>query len=143
MGNSQESCIFVVNMQKYVHTIKIFMTETRKLVNSIIEGIQEKKGHRIRVADLRNIDDTICQYLVICEGNSPTQVAAIEDSVWDAVQKQTGEKPRSVDGLRNSLWVAMDYTDVVVHVFVPDAREFYDIDNLWDDAEMEEIPDEV
>ena len=143
MGNSQESCIFVVNLQKYVHTIKIFMTETRKLVNSIIEGIQEKKGHRIRVADLRNIDDTICQYLVICEGNSPTQVAAIEDSVWDAVQKQTGEKPRSVDGLRNSLWVAMDYTDVVVHVFVPDAREFYDIDNLWDDAEMEEIPDEV
>ena len=143
MGNSQESCIFVVNLQKYVHTIKIFMTETRKLVNSIIEGIQEKKGHRIRVADLRNIDDTICLYLVICEGNSPTQVAAIEDSVWDAVQKQTGEKPRSVDGLRNSLWVAMDYTDVVVHVFVPDAREFYDIDNLWDDAEMEEIPDEV
>ena len=118
------------------------MTETRKLVNSVVEGIQEKKGHHIRVADLRGIDDTICQYLVICEGNTPTQVAAIEDSVWDTVHKQTGEKPRAVDGLRNSLWVAMDYTDVVVHVFVPDAREFYDIDNLWEDAEMEEVADE-
>ena len=118
------------------------MTEARKLVNSVVEGIQEKKGHRIRVADLRGIDDTICQYLVICEGNSPTQVAAIEDSVWDKVHEQTGEKPRAVDGLRNSLWVAMDYTDVVVHVFVPDAREFYDIDNLWEDAEMEEVAED-
>lgn len=117
------------------------MTETKKLVQSIIEGIQEKKGHRIRVADLTNIDDTICKYLVVCEGNSPSQVQAIEDSVWDMVFKNEGEKPRAVDGLRNSLWVAMDYTDVIVHIFVPDAREFYDIDHLWEDADMEDVPD--
>lgn len=117
------------------------MTETRKLVNSIVEGIQEKKGHHIRVADLTGIEDTICRYMVVCEGNSPSQVAAIEDSVWDIVFKQTGQKPTTIDGLRNSLWIAMDYTDVVVHVFVPDARQFYDIDNLWEDATTEEIPD--
>ena len=117
------------------------MTETQKLVKSIIEGIQDKKGHGIRVADLTQIEDTICKYLVIAEGNSPSQVKAIEDSVWDKVFEQTGEKPRTIDGLRNSLWVAMDYTDVVVHVFLPEAREFYDIDHLWEDAETEEIPD--
>lgn len=118
------------------------MTATKQLVKSIIEGIQEKKGHNIRVADLTGIDDTICKYLVICEGNSPTQVQAIEDNVWDKVFEQNGEKPRAIDGLRNSLWVAMDYTDVVVHVFLPEARAFYDIDNLWEDAAMEEIPED-
>ncbi len=118
------------------------MEETKKLVQSIIEGIQEKKGHRIRVADLSGIDDTICKCLVVCEGNSPSQVQAIEDSVWDMVFKQIGEKPRAVDGLRNSLWVAMDYTDVIVHIFLPEAREFYDIDNLWEDAEIEDIPEQ-
>ncbi|MBQ2340957.1 MAG: RsfS/YbeB/iojap family protein, partial [Bacteroidaceae bacterium] len=51
------------------------------------------------------------------------------------------EKPRAIDGLRNSIWVALDYTDVMVHVFVPDARQFYDIDNLWDDADIQDIPD--
>ncbi|MDO4993593.1 MAG: ribosome silencing factor [Bacteroidales bacterium] len=118
------------------------MTTTKQLVKSIIEGIQEKKGHNIRVADLTGIEDTICKYLVICEGNSPTQVQAIEDSVWDKVFEQIGEKPRAIDGLRNSFWVAMDYTDVVVHVFLPEARAFYDIDNLWEDAAMEEIPED-
>ena len=118
------------------------MTASKQLVKSIIEGIQEKKGHNIRVADLTGIDDTICKYLVICEGNSPTQVQAIEDSVWDKAYEQTGEKPRSIDGLRNSLWVAMDYTDVVVHIFVPEARVFYDIDNLWEDAAIEEIAED-
>ena len=118
------------------------MTEVQKLVQSIIEGIQEKKGHNIRMADLTNIDDTICQYLVICEGNSPTQVKALEDSVWDKVFEQRGEKPRSVDGKQNNLWIAMDYTDVVVHLFVPEARLFYDIDNLWEDAEMQIIEED-
>ena len=118
------------------------MTETKRLLDSIVEGIQEKKGHHVRVADLTEIDDTICKYLVICEGNSPTQVQAIEDSVWDKVHEQTGQKPVAVDGLRNSLWVAMDYVDVVVHVFVPDARQFYDIDNLWEDAKMEDIAED-
>ena len=117
------------------------MNESKKLLDSIVEGIQEKKGHRIRIADLTNIGDTICNYLVICEGNTPTQVSAIADSVEDFSTKQVGEKPRAIDGLRNSIWVALDYTDVMVHVFVPDARQFYDINNLWDDADIQDIPD--
>lgn len=111
------------------------------LVHSIIEGVQEKKGTKIRVADLTGIKDSICDYLVICQGNSPSQVSAICDSV-EAVAKRTAhQSPVSIAGLRNSLWVAMDYTDVVVHIFVPEAREFYDVDHLWDDAENTDIPD--
>ena len=112
-----------------------------QLVTSIVEGIQEKKGHHISVADLTDIDDTICQYLVICDGNSPSHISAIYESVREMAQKHTGEKPNAVDGLRNSLWVAMDYAYVVVHIFLPETRQFYDIDHLWEDAQVEQIPD--
>ena len=112
-----------------------------KLIESIIEGIQEKKGHNIVVVDLTKINDTITNYLVICEGNSPTQVSAITDSVREFARKKTGNKPTAVDGTQNNLWVAMDYSDVAVHIFVPDAREFYDLESLWEDAEIERIPD--
>ena len=115
--------------------------KSNKLVNSIVEGIQEKKGHHISVADLTDIDDTICQYLVICDANSPSHISAIYESVRDFAQKNAGEKPNAVDGLRNSIWVAMDYADVVVHIFMPETREFYDIDHLWEDAKVELIPD--
>lgn len=113
----------------------------KQLVDAIVKGIQEKKGHAIRIADLTDIDDTICQYLVICEGNSPSQVAAIVDSVEDFAREEVGEKPVHVHGLNNALWAAMDYMDVMVHVFVPEAREFYDIDHLWEDADVVDIPD--
>lgn len=118
------------------------MSDTKELVENIVEGIRDRKGRRIRVADLTNIEDTICNYLVICEGNSPTQVNAIYESVWDLVHKSTHQKPAGTDGLRNSLWIAMDYSDVVVHVFVPEMRTFYDIDHLWEDATITDLPDE-
>lgn len=110
------------------------MKNKNKLIDAIVAGIEEKKGQNITVLDLHEISDTITQYLVICEGNTPIQVNAISDSVWDIVHERTGEKPVSTDGKRNNLWVAMDYVDVAVHVFVPEARTFYDIDNLWEDA---------
>lgn len=117
------------------------MSENETLVNAIIEGIQEKKGKKIRVVNLEGIDDTITKFLVICEGNTPTQVSAIQDSIREFARKKAQAKPTAVDGTRNCLWVAMDYVDVVAHVFVPDAREFYDVDNLWEDADITEIPD--
>ena len=116
------------------------MTETEKLVKSCIAGIQEKKGKKIRVVNLEGIDDTITKYLVIGEGNSPSQVAAITESVGDFTRKELNVRPSATDGTRNNLWVAIDYIEVV-HIFVPDAREFYDIDNLWEDAEITDIPD--
>lgn len=117
------------------------MNEARTLVKKITEGIQEKKGKNIVVADLTAIDDTICKYFVICQGNSPAQVSAIVDSIREYVRKETNDKPIAVDGLRNAEWVAMDYSDVIVHVFLPEVRSFYNLEHLWADAGLTRIPD--
>ncbi len=118
------------------------MTENiKQMVDTAIKGIQEKKGHAIKVVDMEGMDGVICQAFVICEGSSPTQVAAIADSVEETMRKDLGEKPIKVAGLENSIWVAMDYVDVIVHTFLPDAREFYNLEDLWQDAPIQEIAD--
>lgn len=117
------------------------MEQAKHLVQTIIKGIQEKKGSNIVVADLDGIDGTICQYFIICQGNSPTQVEAIADSVGETAREEMREKPAHVVGLENAQWVAMDYTDVLVHIFLPDVREYYDLEHLWEDAKLTHIPD--
>lgn len=117
------------------------MSETQKLIEAVTEGIQEKKGKRIIIADLTEIGDTICKYFIICQGNSPSQTSAITDSIIEKVRKSTHLKPTSVDGQKNAEWVAIDYFDVIVHVFLPETRDFYDLEHLWADARLTEIPD--
>lgn len=117
------------------------MNETKKLIQQITEGIQDKKGKKIVIADLTKIDDTICNYFVICQGNSPSQVTAIVESIRDFTRKGADTKPFAVDGLRNAEWVAMDYSDILVHVFLPETREFYNLEHLWADAKLTQIPD--
>ena len=117
------------------------MNDTSKLITEITEGIQDKKGRGIIVADLTQIDDTICQYFIVCQGNSPSQVLAIVDSIRERARIGAGSKPLSVDGMRNASWVALDYADVLVHVFLPEARAHYDLEHLWADAQLTAIPD--
>lgn len=117
------------------------MEQTSQLVNTITKGIQEKKGSSIVIADLTGIEGTICKYFVICQGNSPAQVEAITESVGDFARKELDEKPSAVAGQGNAQWVAMDYGDVLVHIFLPDVREFYDLEHLWADALLTRIPD--
>lgn len=117
------------------------MEQTKQLVQTITKGIQEKKGSNIVIADLSRIEGAICRYFVICQGSSPAQVEAITESVGDFARKHEGEKPVRVAGLQNAQWVAMDYTDVMVHIFLPDVREYYNLENLWEDAELTRIPD--
>ncbi len=117
------------------------MDETKNLIERIKEGIQEKKGKNIIIADLTNIEDTICQYFIICQGNSPAQINAIVESIKESVRKGTNSKPFAIDGLRNAQWVAMDYANVLVHVFQPEVRAFYNLENLWADAKLTRIPD--
>ena len=112
-----------------------------ELVKTITEAIQEKKGSGIVVADLTKIDGSISNYFIICEGNSPTQVEAICESVGDICRERLKEKPAHVVGLENAQWVAMDYGDVLVHIFLPDVREYYDLEHLWEDAPLTRIPD--
>ncbi|MBQ9356694.1 MAG: ribosome silencing factor [Prevotella sp.] len=118
------------------------MVQTETLVSSIVKGIQEKKGSNIVVADLSSIDGAICRQFVICQGGSPTQVEAITESIGDTVRKDMDEKPARVAGLENAQWVAMDYGDVLVHVFLPDVRQYYDLEHLWADAPLTHIPDD-
>lgn len=117
------------------------MDETQQLVKAITEGIQEKKGKQIVIADLTEIEDTICRYFVICQGNSPSHVAAITESVAELTRNRMHAKPTAVDGLRNAEWVAMDYSDVIAHIFLPEAHDFYDLEHLWEDANLTTIPD--
>ena len=117
------------------------MEETKQLVDIITEGIQEKKGSGIVIADLREIEGSIANYVVICQGSSPAQVEAIAESVSDFARKKAGEKPVNVVGLGNDQWVAIDYVDVLVHIFQPETRAFYDLENLWEDAPLTKIAD--
>lgn len=117
------------------------MNNSKELIEQITKGIQEKKGHNIVIVDLSDIEDTICNYFVICQGNSPTQLMAITDAVKDAAHEGAGQKPIATIGLQNAQWVAMDYGDVLVHIFLPEIREFYDLEHLWADAKLEKVPE--
>ena len=117
------------------------MTETKRLVETITKGIQEKKGSKIVVADLNGVDGAIANYFVICQGNSPTQIEAIAESIGETVRKELKEKPTHVVGLGLNQWVAIDFVDVMVHVFLPEMRTFYDLGHLWADAKLTHLPD--
>lgn len=87
------------------------------LLANIIKGIEEVKGENIDILDLREIDNTVCDYFVICNGNSNTQVNAIVGSIQKIVSKELKDKPWHVEGAENGEWVLMDYVNIVVHVF--------------------------
>jgi ribosome-associated protein len=110
-----------------------------QIVAEIIKGIEEVKGQEIQILDLREIENTVCDYFVICSGTSNTQVNAIVNSVQKLVSKSLKEKPWHVEGSDNAEWVLLDYVHVVVHVFQKHIREFYDIEGLWGDAKSVSI----
>jgi ribosome-associated protein len=107
---------------------------TDDLIACIIKGIDEVKGEDIQLLDLRDIENTVCDYFIICTGNSNTQVNAISGSVQKMVSKELKDKPWHIEGQTNAEWILMDYVNVVVHVFQKHIREYYDIESLWGDA---------
>jgi len=115
------------------------MNLKKDLLQSIIEGIQEKKGKNITTIELKNIQGSICDYFVICEGNTPTQVSAVADSIEDIVKKNTSENPIRVHGQQLAEWIGIDYGNIIVHIFLPEMRSFYNIDHLWEDARTKKI----
>ena len=110
-----------------------------KLETHIIRGIEEVKGQDIEILDLREIENTVTDYFIICNGTSNTQVNAIVSSVQKIVSKALKEKAWHIEGSENAEWVLMDYVNVVVHVFQKHTREYYDIESLWGDAVTTEI----
>ncbi len=107
----------------------------------IIEGIQERKGHSISVVDLSDIESAPVSEFIICQGNSNQQVAAIADSVRDYLLENYGIKPYNYDGYRNAQWIVIDYGNTLVHVFTRETRQLYNLEELWADAPIIEIPD--
>lgn len=116
------------------------MKENRQLLDSIISGIQEKKGKNITTIELKGIPGVICDYFVICEGNTPSQVSALAESIEHVVKVNTQESPIRVQGQQLAEWIGIDYGDIIVHIFIPELRTYYNIDNLWSDAKSEKIP---
>jgi ribosome-associated protein len=109
------------------------------LADAVVEGILEVKGRNISVLDLRDIHNRVCDYFIICQADSNTQVNAIAGSVAEIVKKRTGERPYRSEGFENSEWILVDYVTVVVHIFQTQIRNFYNLESLWADAEVTEI----
>ena len=123
---------------------KVVKTELKKnaaqlLVDAAVDGILEIKGKNISILDLRKIHNRVCDYYIICQADSSTQVNAIAGSVEVMVKKRIGERPYHTEGFQNSEWVLVDYVTVVVHVFQSQIREYYKLEALWADAEVTKI----
>lgn len=113
---------------------------TDDLLTNIIKGIEDVKGLDIDILDLRELDTRVCDYFIICNGTSNTQVNAIVNSIQKGVSKTLKDKPWHVEGNENGEWVLMDYVSIVVHVFQKHIREYYNIEGLWGDAKITSIP---
>lgn len=100
----------------------------------IIEAIEDKKGENIVSIDLTSIDGSICDDFVICSAESTVQVSAIADGIEQATTEKLNDKPWRVQGKENALWVAMDYGNIMVHIFQTEMRDFYRLEDLWADA---------
>jgi ribosome-associated protein len=111
-------------------------TNADLLITEIINGIEKVKGQKISILDLREIENTACDYFIICEGTSNTQVNAISGAVQKTVSKAIQDKPWHVEGETNAEWILLDYINVVVHIFQKHIREYYDIEGLWGDAKI-------
>jgi ribosome-associated protein len=121
-----------INIPGMVKTQK--KDDTKTLIDSIVKGIQEKKGLDIVILDLAKLNSTVCDYFVICHGTSKTHAGAIADSVEVEAKKATGHFPRRREGFANAEWILLDYLDIVVHVFQEPVRNFYKLEALWADA---------
>ncbi|MDE6491363.1 MAG: ribosome silencing factor [Muribaculaceae bacterium] len=117
------------------------MNQQLDIVNLITEGIRERKGRKITLIDLDNIDTAATHNFVICEGTSTMHVSAIADSVREYLLLNAGIKPYNYDGYSNSQWIVLDYGSTMVHVFLPDERQRYNLEELWSDGNMTQLPD--
>jgi ribosome-associated protein len=107
--------------------------EPARLADLIAGYAADVKAIDLVELDLRDVLG-YTDYFVICTGNTDRQTKAIHDRIHERMKKDHGVLPRRVEGLGESRWILMDYLDVVVHVFTPDAREFYRLEQLWGEA---------
>ena len=114
------------------------LTKNSRLIKTIINAIQEKKGEHIVSLDLRKVNEAVADFFIICEASSQPQVRAIAEFMEHEMKKKCDEYPYRHEGLKNLQWVLIDYVNVVVHIMLPDARKFYKIEEMWSDAVSQE-----
>jgi len=131
---------FVHQLESMIKVLEEKEVKTKVLVDTIVEAIQDIKGHDIVILDLRHLQNSVTDYFIICSGDSNTQVDGITSSIIRKTRSDLQERPWHQEGINNSEWVLIDYVNVVVHVFYREIREFYNLEDLWADAEKTEIP---
>ena len=107
--------------------------DSEQLANRIAEIASDRKAIDIRVVDVRGLV-SYTDYLVICSGNTERQTNAIRDAIQQRLKDEHGLLPRRAEGGGEARWILLDYLDCIVHIFTPDARDFYRLDKLWGDA---------
>ena len=115
------------------------MMTPKEIAELCVKTIDGKKAHDIKL--LHTTDVTVlADYFVICTATSTTQIKALADACEKNLKEQ-GEPPHHVEGHRGGTWVLMDFSAVVVHIFDDEARKFYDLERLWQDAEKMDLSD--
>jgi len=115
--------------------------QNSSIAGLIIAGIQERKGRKITHIDLSGIESSPAMDFFVCEGTSATHVSAVADSVRDHLLEHAGIKPYNYDGYGNAQWIVIDYGSALVHIFLPEERSRYNLEELWSDGVITEIPD--
>jgi len=110
--------------------------EAKILVDTILEALYKIKGNDICSINLKELPDAVCEYFIICHADSAPQIQSLADSVLETVKGELGETVWHKEGLVNAQWILLDYSNVVVHIFEKESRDFYDLEGLWADAEI-------
>ena len=126
----------VLATRKKKSTVRL--TKNSKLIKTIINAIQEKKGENIISLDLRKVNEAVADFFIICEAGSQPQVRAISEHIEQEMKKKCDEYPYRHEGMKNLQWVLIDYVNVVVHVMLSETRKFYKLEEMWSDAVTDE-----
>ena len=112
------------------------VSQSQLILETAIKGLQDLKGEEIVKIDLTSIENAVCDYFLISTGNSNTHVNALADSVKKEIKDLLNEKPWHSEGFGNAEWIILDYVNTVIHIFQKEAREFYNLEELWADTKI-------
>lgn len=138
---------FIANSEKKKQPVNkrpkkvVTQKQTLTLLDSIIEGMKERKAKNITVLNLQNLENRVTDYFVICDADSNIHVKSIAESIEETVTKLSNDKLYHTEGQQNGEWVLLDYINIVAHVFLKEMRDHYNIEGLWGDAEITHIKD--
>ena len=117
------------------------LTRSSKIIKTIINAIQQKKGENIVSLDLRKIPEAVADFFIICQANNNIQLKAIADNIEEEVKNKCVERPYKHEGRQGQQWILIDYINVVVHIMLPEPRKFYQLEEMWSDAPLMEHKD--